>query len=62
MKATETMLFVPNTFLGYLLMLAAMSYNWGVILAIVGGLSVGFFCFLIIGNFNGNIHHKEEDE
>ena len=62
MKATETMIFVANTFLGYLLMLVAMSYNWGVILVIVGGLSVGFFSFLSIGNFNGNIHHKEEDE
>ena len=62
MKTIYTMLFAKNKLLGYLLMLLAMSYNGGVVLAIVGGLSVGFFAILSVGNFNGNIHHQEEDE
>nr|ABK25665.1 unknown [Picea sitchensis] len=62
-KTAETLLFGVNALLGYLLMLAAMSYNGGVVLAIVGGLSVGFFSFRSVGNFNVvNIHHQEEDE
>lgn len=61
-KTVETLLFAVNALLGYLLMLAAMSYNGGVVLVIVGGLSVGFFSFLSVGSFNGNIHHQEEDE
>ena len=62
MKTIYTMLFAKNKLLGYLLMLLAMSYNGGVVLAIVGGLSVGFLRILSVGNFNGNIHHQEEDE
>ncbi|GLJ32643.1 hypothetical protein SUGI_0656690 [Cryptomeria japonica] len=56
LKAGETVLFAVNALLGYLLMLAAMSYNGGVVLVIVLGLSVGFFWFR-----SGNYVAQEEE-
>ncbi|GLJ05405.1 hypothetical protein SUGI_0017670 [Cryptomeria japonica] len=41
----ETSVFAVNAGTGYLLTLAVMSYNVGVFLVVIAGLSVGFFCF-----------------
>uniref|UniRef100_A0A0D6QT51 Copper transport protein n=1 Tax=Araucaria cunninghamii TaxID=56994 RepID=A0A0D6QT51_ARACU len=55
-KAAESMLFAVNALLGYLLMLAAMSFNGGVVVAIVVGLTTGFLCFR-----SGNYVAQEEE-
>lgn len=44
-KFAESVLFGVNSGIGYLLMLTIMSFNGGVFLAIVVGLTVGYFLF-----------------
>ena len=44
-RIAESVLFGVNSAIGYLLMLAIMSFNGGVLVAIVLGLSVGYYLF-----------------
>jgi len=44
-RGFSTLLYMMNLFLAYILMLVVMSYNMGMILAIVAGSGMGYFLF-----------------
>ncbi|KAK7383431.1 hypothetical protein VNO78_29110 [Psophocarpus tetragonolobus] len=52
-KFAEAVLFGVNSAIGYLLMLAIMSFNGGVFLSIVVGLVIGYFFFRNEGEDSG---------
>ncbi|KAL9224652.1 hypothetical protein vseg_000668 [Gypsophila vaccaria] len=44
-RAVTAVLVGVNSVVAYMLMLAVMSFNWGVLIAVVVGFGVGYFCF-----------------
>ncbi|KAK9671325.1 hypothetical protein RND81_01G199700 [Saponaria officinalis] len=44
-RFATSVLFGVNSFIAYMLMLVVMSFNWGVLIAIVLGFCVGYFLF-----------------
>ncbi|KAF9615034.1 hypothetical protein IFM89_021605 [Coptis chinensis] len=54
-RLASSVLFGVNSAIGYFLMLAIMSFNWGVFIAIVLGLSVGYLLFRSGGDDDGEV-------
>ncbi|CAM8963473.1 unnamed protein product [Rhodiola kirilowii] len=53
LRFAGAVMFAVNSAIGYMLMLAVMSFNWGVFLAIVVGLAVGFGVFRSVDEEEG---------